>query len=64
MDDIPSFGAWLKRRRKTLDLTQDALPRLVLFLVSSPRRRRHHGADIRQWLDARLWSAQPLLEAA
>ena len=29
MSDIPSFGAWLKRRRKALDLTQDALAKLV-----------------------------------
>src|SRR5262249_45009179 len=25
MSDVPTFGAWLKRRRKTLDLTQAAL---------------------------------------
>ena len=27
MDELNSFGAWLKRRRKTLDLTQDELAR-------------------------------------
>ena len=27
MDGTPTFGAWLKRRRKALDLTQDALAR-------------------------------------
>ena len=25
MPEVPSFGAWLKRRRKALDLTQEAL---------------------------------------
>src|SRR5258708_5202878 len=29
MLDHPSFGAWLKRRRKALDLTQAALARLA-----------------------------------
>ena len=29
MGDVPSFGAWLKRRRKALDLTQDGLAQLV-----------------------------------
>src|SRR5436190_1405510 len=38
MDDIPSFGAWLKRRRKALDLTQDALARLVGCAVVSIRK--------------------------
>jgi hypothetical protein len=40
------------------------LPRLVRFLVSSPRKRRQQEADIRQWLEARLYSAPPLQEAA
>lgn len=39
------------------------LPRLVRFLVSSPRERRHQEADVRQWLEARLHSAPPLQEA-
>jgi predicted ATPase/class 3 adenylate cyclase/DNA-binding XRE family transcriptional regulator len=38
MSDIPSFGAWLKRRRKALDLTQDALARLVGCSVVSIRK--------------------------
>src|SRR4051794_2523675 len=29
MDDILSLGLWIKRRRKALDLTQDALARQV-----------------------------------
>src|SRR5262245_4081233 len=29
MESISSFGAWLRRRRKALDLTQDALARQV-----------------------------------
>jgi transcriptional regulator with XRE-family HTH domain len=38
MSDSPSFGAWLKRRRKALDLTQDALARLVGCSVVSIRK--------------------------
>src|SRR6188472_3602332 len=29
MDDTPSFGYWIRRRRKALDLTQEALARQV-----------------------------------
>ena len=35
---MPSFGAWLKRRRKALDLTQDELARLVGCSVVSIRK--------------------------
>jgi transcriptional regulator with XRE-family HTH domain len=38
MSDSPSFGAWLKRRRKALDLTQEALARLVGCSVVSIRK--------------------------
>src|SRR5262245_52412327 len=38
MDESPSFGAWLKRRRKALDLTQEALARLVGCSVVSIRK--------------------------
>jgi transcriptional regulator with XRE-family HTH domain len=38
MSDVPSFGAWLKRRRKALDLTQDALAQLVGCSVVSIRK--------------------------
>jgi class 3 adenylate cyclase/DNA-binding XRE family transcriptional regulator len=38
MSDSPSFGAWLKRRRKALDLTQDALARLIGCSVVSIRK--------------------------
>src|SRR4051812_8699531 len=38
MSDVPSFGEWLKRRRKALDLTQDALARLVGCSVVSIRK--------------------------
>lgn len=38
MDDTPSFGAWLKRRRKALDLTQDGLARLAGCSVVSIRK--------------------------
>jgi Transposase DDE domain len=41
----------------------ECLPRLVRFLVSSPRKRRQQEADIRQWLAERLRLAQPLCEA-
>src|ERR1043165_984 len=38
MLDHPSFGAWLKRRRKALDLTQADLARLVGCAVVSIRK--------------------------
>src|SRR5262245_29708397 len=38
MSEIPTFGAWLKRRRKALDLTQDALARLVGCSIVSIRK--------------------------
>src|SRR5215217_1296925 len=38
MDESPSFGAWLKRRRRALDLTQDALARRVGCSVVSIRK--------------------------
>jgi transcriptional regulator with XRE-family HTH domain len=38
MDDWPSFGTWLKRRRKALDLTQEALAQRVGCLVVSIRK--------------------------
>ncbi len=38
MDEIPSFGAWLRRRRKALDLTQEALALRVGYSVSAIRK--------------------------
>src|SRR5215210_4558273 len=38
MREVSSFGAWLKRRRKALDLTQEALARLVGCAVVSIRK--------------------------
>src|SRR6266508_608490 len=38
MDEIPSFGAWLRRRRKALDLTQEALACRVGYSVSAIRK--------------------------
>jgi len=38
MDEISSFGAWLRRRRKALDLTQAALARQVGYSVSAIRK--------------------------
>jgi class 3 adenylate cyclase/DNA-binding XRE family transcriptional regulator len=38
MREVPSFGAWLKRRRKALDLTQAALAQLVGCSVVSIRK--------------------------
>ena len=29
MDDTPSFGSWIRRRRKALDLTQERLAQRV-----------------------------------
>lgn len=51
-------GSW------TVARVRECLPRLVRFLVSSPRKRRQQEADVRQWLEARLHSAPPLQEAA
>lgn len=51
-------GSW------SLARLQVCLPRLVRFLVSSPRKRRQQEAEVRQWLVARLRSAPPLQEAA
>jgi len=38
MDDITSFGVWLKRRRQTLGLTQDALAQQVGCAVATIRK--------------------------
>lgn len=38
MDASPSFGSWLKRRRKALDLTQADLARLASCSVVSIRK--------------------------
>jgi len=38
MDEIPSFGAWMRRRRKALDLTQEALAQRVGYSVSAIRK--------------------------
>jgi hypothetical protein len=52
------------RGRSSVARIHVCLPRLVRFLVSSPRKRRQQEADIRQWLEKRFCVAQPLLEAA
>jgi hypothetical protein len=51
-------GPWTRARLRA------GLPRLVRFLVSSPRNRRQQEAEIRQWLEERLCPAQPQREAA
>src|SRR5262245_61234928 len=38
MDEIPSFGIWLRRRRKALDLTQKALAQRGGYSVSAIRK--------------------------
>src|SRR5688500_14482169 len=45
MDDYASFGYWIRRRRKALDLTQEALARLV---ACSPIMIRKIEADERR----------------
>ena len=50
-------GSW------TLERLRACLPRLVRFVVSSPRKRRQQEAELRQWLLARLHSAPALQEA-
>ena len=47
----------------TVSRIRACLPRLVRFLISSPRKRRQQEADIRQWLEQRFCVTQPLLEA-
>jgi hypothetical protein len=51
-------GSW------TVGRIRDCLPRLVRFLVSSPRKRRQQEADVRQWLEERLRPVTALREAA
>jgi len=48
----------------TVERLHTCLPRLVRFLVTSPRKRRQQEADIRAWLAERLGAARPLREAA
>jgi predicted ATPase/transcriptional regulator with XRE-family HTH domain len=38
MDEPCSFGVWLRRRRKALDLTQEALARRVSYSISTIRK--------------------------
>jgi hypothetical protein len=51
-------GHWTRARLEA------CLPRLVRFLVSSPRKRRQQEADMREWLEQRLKCAPALREAA
>ena len=51
-------GSWTVARIRA------CLPRLVRFLVSSPRKRRQQEADLRHWLDDRFQSRQSLQKAA
>lgn len=51
-------GTW------TLARIRVCLPRLVRFLVTSPRKRRQQEAELRQWLEERLRTAQPLRAVA
>jgi hypothetical protein len=51
-------GSW------TLKRMYACLPRLVRFVVSSPRKRRQQEAEVRQWLEERLCPAQPLRQVA
>src|ERR671930_478330 len=41
MREVVSFGTWLKRRRKALDLTQADLARLVGCAYSAPQWNGH-----------------------
>src|SRR5215212_762504 len=38
MDDHPSFGYWVRRRRKALDLTQDALATQISCSITTIRK--------------------------
>jgi len=46
----------------TVARLRTCLPRLLRFLVSSPRKRHQHEADVRAWLEDRLRDAQPVVE--
>jgi len=50
-------GSW------TLARVRACLPRLVRFLVSSPRKRRQQEAEVRAWLQERLRLVAPLEQA-
>jgi hypothetical protein len=50
-------GTWTRSRLRA------CLPRLVRFLVSSPRKRRQQEADVRAWLQERLRLVAPLSQA-
>jgi len=50
-------GTW------TLARLRACLPRLVRFLVSSPRKRRQQEAEVRAWLQERLRLVAPLAQA-
>jgi hypothetical protein len=50
-------GTW------TLSRLRACLPRLVRFLVSSPRKRQQQEADVRAWLQERLRLVAPLSQA-
>jgi len=49
-------GTWTMARIRV------CMPQLARFLVSSPRQRRQHEADVRAWLENRLRRAQPVQE--
>jgi hypothetical protein len=51
------------RGRWTLARLWVCLPRLVRFLVSSPRKRRQQEAEVRAWLQERLRLVAPLAQA-
>ena len=38
MDPNEAFGSWLKRRRRSLDLTQDALARQIGYSIVTIRK--------------------------
>ena len=51
------------RGRWTLARLRACLPRLVRFLVSSPRKRHQQEAEVRAWLQERLRLVAPLSQA-
>jgi hypothetical protein len=52
------------RGQWTVGHIRACFPRLVRFLVSSPRQRRQQAAEFQQWLTTRLGGAPPLSLAA
>ena len=65
MDGHPSFGYWLRRRRKALDLTQEALAQQVgcsevtIRKIEADARRRIRSEDFTSILSVMECASEP-----